>query len=176
MKEGADPAAGGKRGGAAREFLLSALGDALLPTLRGMLEDVVVETIDRKQIPSRTDFKELRDLANALRGQLTGATGGIKRLVDQIDDLREDVARQGQELGELKEALRLEREQRLALERELGQLHLREEPSLEAVPPAEEAGAEPRSTICSEPGCGEPVRARGLCGRHYQRHRRSRSA
>jgi hypothetical protein len=75
-----------------RDFIAATLSDAALPVLRRPVEDVIYETLDRKQIPSRTDFKELRDLAHSLRGQLAGATGGVKKVAAQGDELDARVA------------------------------------------------------------------------------------
>ena len=33
------------------------------------------------------NFKEIRDLVNSLRGQVSGATNGIERIVARIEDL-----------------------------------------------------------------------------------------
>ena len=46
------------------------------------MEDVIYETLDKRQVPNRTDFRELRDLVNGLRGQLQGATKGVKKLAE----------------------------------------------------------------------------------------------
>ena len=69
----------------ARDFFTSSFADALLPSLKRSLEDVVYETLDQRQVPTRTDFKELRDQLNGLRGQLTGATAGVKKLADEAE-------------------------------------------------------------------------------------------
>ena len=73
--------------GTTRDFIVSALADTLLPMFSRSMEDAVYETIDKRQIPTRTDFKEVRDLVNNLRGQVTGTTSGIQRIVDQIETL-----------------------------------------------------------------------------------------
>lgn len=73
--------------GTTRDFIVSTLADTLLPMFSRSMEDAVYETIDKRQIPTRTDFKEVRDLVNNLRGQVTGTTGGIQRIVDQIETL-----------------------------------------------------------------------------------------
>ena len=59
--------------GVTRDFVAATIADALLPTFRRSIEDIIYEALDRRQIPTRTDFKELRDLANTLRGQVNGA-------------------------------------------------------------------------------------------------------
>lgn len=59
----------------------------LLPLFRRSMEDAVYETLDSRQIPTRSDFKEVRDLVNNLRGQVTGTTNGIERIMARIDAL-----------------------------------------------------------------------------------------
>jgi hypothetical protein len=88
-----------------RDFVAATLADATLPLLRRPVEDLIYETLDTRQIPSRTDFKELRDLVNNLRGQLGGVTGGIKRLADQAEALDEQVQLAEGRLDELSEQL-----------------------------------------------------------------------
>ena len=75
-----------------RDFLAATVADAALPLLRRPVEDLIYETLDTRQVPSRTDFKELRDLVNNLRGQLVGATGGLRRLVEQGEGIDERLA------------------------------------------------------------------------------------
>ena len=84
----------------ARDFVRSALTDALMGPLRLPVVDIIYETIDERQIPTRTDFKELRDRVNALRGQTTGATGGVKRLAETTQAIEErlDALEHGLEL------------------------------------------------------------------------------
>lgn len=70
-----------------RDFFASALADMLLPLFRRSTEDAVYETLDQRQVPTRTDFKEVRDLVNSLRGQVSGTTKGIERIMARIDEL-----------------------------------------------------------------------------------------
>ena len=74
------------------DFVAATLADLLLPFFRRPVEDVIIETLDQRQVPNRTDFKELRDLVNSLRGQLTGATAGVKKLADAMEELEDRVA------------------------------------------------------------------------------------
>ncbi len=121
-----------------RDFIVSTLADLLLPLLRNSTEDAVYETLDKRQVPTRTDFKEIRDLVNSLRGQVSGTTNGIERIVARIDELEA-------KLGTLEET-----NKRL------------------------ESAAAVQNKVCKVPGCTEPIRAKGLCGRHYQQWRRGR--
>jgi hypothetical protein len=144
-----------------RDFAGALLGDALLPFIRRPVEDVIYQTIDDRQIPNRSDFKELRDLANGLRGQLTGATSGVRRLAQQLE----------------------------ALEVRIEQLEASTQAAAPAATPDLEALIEgvmarlkqqgwtpprPAPTSCKVPECEEKSRARGFCGRHYQQWRRGR--
>ena len=42
-----------------RDFVAASLADIATPGLRRPVEDIIYETLDRRQIPSRTDFHEI---------------------------------------------------------------------------------------------------------------------
>ena len=182
-----------------RDFVAATFADALLPMMRRPVEDVIYETIDRRQMPTRTDFTEIRDLVNSLRGQLTGATGGVKRLAETVEDLDD-------RLGELEEklqkvdallgsedaptapnealqarlaaaeatvaALEARLAQTEALEARVEALAAQMANATAAPSVAPSAPAQKTVRICRVPGCTSPARARGLCARHYQQLRR----
>lgn len=165
--------------GSTRDFVAATVADQMLPYLRRPVEDVIYEVIDQRQIPTRTDFKELRDLVNNLRGQLTGATGGVKRLAETTDELDERLA----ELEEKFEAL----EARLAavesakglseadVDAKLAALEARLAAAAAPAPAAAAPASPPpvrASAVCKVPGCNNKVRARGFCAKHYQQWRR----
>ena len=72
--------------GATRDFVSATVADALLPAFRRPVEDIIYETLDRRQVPTRTDFKEMRDLLNNLRGQVSGASNGIRKVVERSEE------------------------------------------------------------------------------------------
>ena len=124
--------------GTTRDFIASALADIILPMLRNSTEDAVYETLDKRQVPTRTDFKEVRDLVNSLRGQVSGTSKGIERIVARIDDLEEQITK-------------LEENQKRVLHATKG-----------------------AARVCKVPGCDQPIRSKGYCGKHYQQWRRGR--
>jgi len=69
------------------DFALSVFSDALLPFFRQAFEDVVYETLNDRKVPTRTDFIELRDLVNRMRGQASSAVNTGKKLGARADDL-----------------------------------------------------------------------------------------
>jgi hypothetical protein len=166
-----------------RDFLRTTIGDALLPLLQDSMEDVVFEALDRRQVPTRTDFKELRDLQNSLRGQLVGATGGVKRLSELVDDQDQRISAAEASLAALEARL-------TRLEASLtGRLPLKFDDdnafsggpsgvtraSPDGSSSGREAAPEPSSNEaerCAVPGCTDSPRARGYCARHYQKWRR----
>ena len=77
--------------GSTLDFIGATLADALSPQFRRPVEDIIYETIDRKQIPTRTDFTELRNTINSLRSQSTGAQKGIEKLKNGLDDIEESI-------------------------------------------------------------------------------------
>lgn len=78
--------------GSTGDFVRSTISDALLPFARQLLEDVVMEVVNDRQIPSRGDFKELRDLANQLRGQVSAANNANKALRERVEALEAELA------------------------------------------------------------------------------------
>lgn len=78
--------------GSTRDFVRSTLSDALLPATRQLLEDVVMEVLNDRQVPSRTDFQELRDLVNGMRTQASGAASSAAELRRQLAALEQRVA------------------------------------------------------------------------------------
>jgi hypothetical protein len=157
--------------GSTRDFVNATVADAMLPWFRRPVEDVIYETIDKRQIPTRTDFKELRDLVNNLRGQLVGATGGVKRLAETTEDLAERLDAMEDRFS--------------AVEARLAALEARPAPAAapgsapvaapSAAAPAQSAVAAGTPAItkaCKVPDCDEGPRARGFCARHYQQWRR----
>ena len=88
--------------GSTRDFIAATLSDGMLPVLRRPVEDVIYETLDTRQIPNRTDFKELRDLVHSLRGQVSGLASGIRRLAEGAETSADAAAEQADDLAELK--------------------------------------------------------------------------
>jgi len=87
--------------GSTRDFIAATLSDGMLPVFRRPVEDVIYETLDTRQIPNRTDFKELRDLVHSLRGQVSGIASGIRRLADGAEQSSDIAAEQADALAEL---------------------------------------------------------------------------
>ena len=102
--------------GSTRDFISATLSDGMLPVLRRPVEDVIYETLDTRQIPNRTDFKELRDLVHSLRGQVSGIASGIRRLAEGAEQTNDIAAEQADELTELKAELERLRQRVAALE------------------------------------------------------------
>ena len=148
--------------GSTKDFVAATVADAMLPWFRRPVEDVIYETIDKRQIPNRTDFKEIRDLVNNLRGQMTGATGGVKRLAETTDDLEEHLDALEARVTAL--VARLEKAE--ALEARVAALESRK-PEVTATPTPG-----PGARVCKVDGCNKKIRAKGFCAAHYQQWRR----
>ncbi len=169
----------------ARDFLQSSLGDSLVPLLRQPIEDILYETLDKRAVPNRNDWKELRDGLNSLRGQLAGATGGVKRLADAVEGVEDRISDleaaepRGPRVVALEGQVRSLAEQLSRVEALL--IAMVERPIPEALPePPVEPAAEPVAETqtegerCAAPGCTELPRARGFCPKHYQKWRRGK--
>jgi hypothetical protein len=188
--------------GSTTDFVAATVADALLPAMRRPLEDVILETLDQRQVPTRSDFKEMRDLVNTLRGQLTGATTGVKKLADRTEAV-EDALTAAES--------RIERAERdadarfaAALAPLLARIAALEAGATSASAPnkvsadaatktpakADAKAAAPSKPApaasatapasatgdstdgCKVPDCDDPVRSKGFCARHYQKWRR----
>jgi polyhydroxyalkanoate synthesis regulator phasin len=63
----------------------------MLPLFQNTLEDIVYEVLNEREIPNRTQFSEVRDVVNNLRGPVSSATSAIKKLEKRITDLERRV-------------------------------------------------------------------------------------
>ena len=170
--------------GATRDFVSATLADAFLPAFRRPVEDIIYETLDRRQIPTRTDFKEMRDLLNTLRGQVSGATNGVKKLVDRLtgtedrlDELEDRLDALDARLTKLEAASPAAVQPAGITEAQLEARLAALTESLKSVPaPAPQrasiAPTPARREKCKVSDCDDPGRARGFCARHYQKWRR----
>jgi hypothetical protein len=76
-----------------KEFVAGTIVDALLPLLRRSLTDVVVEVLDERKTPNRTEYQEVRNVVDELRGKLNRAarkpadTDDLKGLATRLDEL-----------------------------------------------------------------------------------------
>ena len=118
------------------------------------MEDVVYEILDHRQVPSRTDFKDIRSLVDSLRGQVTGTASGVRRLAEQHEDLDERIHTLERRITVLESRLTSSFD-------ELAVLSSNESPKSQA-------------RTCQVPDCDEAHRSKGFCARHYQQWRRGR--
>ena len=77
--------------GVTKDFIKATIADALTPTFQRPMEDLIYETLDRRQVPTRSDFTELRDLTNNLRGQVSGAIQSLRSLSEQAEQLHDSI-------------------------------------------------------------------------------------
>ena len=183
--------------GTAKDYVTSVLADKLIPFMRRPVEDIIYETLDRRQTPSRKDFHELRDQINTLKGKLTNTAGGVGKLKELIENLEDSVAdnqsapsasstehdAQIKALESQIEALKATvsvlnekvSHQNSLIESQTEALNARlsdQEGKLEEIASQESAAkvkvvANAAQQVCKVPGCKEDVRARGFCRAHY---------
>ena len=184
--------------GAAKDFVFATIADAVAPTFRRPVEDIIYETLDRRQVPTRTDFKELRDLINNLRGQISGATQGIKKLAssnESVDEtlqtIEEKVANfeeKSQFLETIEQQLAELKKENQQLQQKLAQLEEKKSSGnnqteafdsaelkkyiVEIVSAMNTPMAKTNPEYCKLPTCKEKSRARGFCAKCYQKWRR----
>lgn len=175
--------------GSTRDFLTATIADAIAPGFKRPVEDIIYETLDRRQTPSRTDFKELRDGFNSLSAQASGFGNGIKRVKEGLDDLEESVHNletqlidleslykaQQAENAELKETLNILMGKVLLLEAKQSSTASstkNKAPEKAKNPKKNQTPVSKGAKICKLSNCNESQRASGFCGPHYGRWRR----
>ena len=67
--------------GTARDLISSTMVDSLLPYLERALEDVIYEVLDRRRVPTHTDFEDLR----RRHAELTSRVGTLERRIRELE-------------------------------------------------------------------------------------------
>lgn len=175
--------------GSTLDFIGATLADALSPQFRRPVEDIIYETIDRKQIPTRTDFTELRNTINSLRSQSTGAQKGIEKLKNGLDDIEESIHDLTTRMSDLEQEVQKLRSENASLKgstnssttsapsEQDGMLtdilerltRLEQTPTVATTTTTHSA---PVETSCRVEGCTKSIRAGGFCSSHYSKWRR----
>ncbi len=172
----------------ARDFVSSTLADGLLPLFQRAFEDVVYETLDKRAVPTRADFKDIRDLVDGLRGQVTGAANGVKRLAegrgevqDQIDAINDRLDAITARLDKLSAGPGASNKTAAPKKAAKKKAAPKKAAKKKAAPKkAAKKKAAPRKRImnaqktCQVRGCKDVVRSKGFCSAHYQSWRRGR--
>lgn len=145
--------------GGTRELLGNVLADSLLPLLRRPMEDVVYETLDRRDVPSRAEvheFVETQDSATlALR---------VKALETQVGKLEDTIAELRKQLSQTAK--------RTASSSKSGSGSKKKSASNKNASPRKSTKASSEAETCRVSDCKETPRSRGFCARHYQKWRR----
>ena len=133
--------------GGTKDFVAATLSDAMLPLLRRPFEDVVYETLDNRHVPTRTEFKELRNLVNQLRTvasahKQTAAT--LARIESRLD----------------------------SLEGRLTKVETNQKATASDVSTPTGNATVVQDVVCAVEGCNIKPRAKGYCAPHYQKYRR----
>lgn len=77
-----------------KDFVLSVLSDALMPVFRVALADVVYEALNEREVPNRSDYQELRDLVNKMRGTVSSVGPALQKFEKRCAELEAVVAAQ----------------------------------------------------------------------------------
>ena len=73
-------------------YFLSSLNDGALPYLRDPIVDVFDRVMEHKGVPTRKDFRALRDRADMLEFQLRKAKKSIGEFQGELQELAEELA------------------------------------------------------------------------------------
>ncbi len=159
--------------GSSRDFITATIADAIAPSFKRPVEDIIYETLDRRQIPTRTDFKELRDIINNLRSQTTGSTNGIKKLKEGLDELEESFCEMETQLVDLTNTVEKMKNENLNQQKSIDAIVSRlENFEKGSTTKSVKVKSNPPQDQCRVSGCKSPQRAWGFCAPHYAKWRR----
>jgi hypothetical protein len=72
-----------------RSYVSSSFSDGMIPHLRTGVEEIFAEVVDRKGIPSRQEFRELRNRVDMLDYNTRELTRTLNELKGRMAELRE---------------------------------------------------------------------------------------
>jgi hypothetical protein len=72
-------------------YFISSLNDGALPYLRDPVVEVFDRVVEHKGVPTRKDFRALRDRIDMLEFQLRQGKKAVGEIQGQLDDLAEDL-------------------------------------------------------------------------------------
>jgi hypothetical protein len=133
-------------------FLVGGLADRLIPILQTPVEDIIYEVLDQKGLPTRAEVRDLRNKLDRLEKTLGDLTTSFETLNDEVGRA-------------------LDAAERLA----------DAAPAAPAAPKTAAASAPAAAPtikvkaggkVCKVDGCDNAVRAKGFCGKHYQKWKR----
>ena len=132
-------------------FVTGGVADRLFPILQTPVEDIVYEVLDARELPSRQKVRELRNKVDQLEktvGDLVSALEGMKA-----------------------EVVRAVAEAEVPVQTPVAA------PKPKAAPaPKPKAAPKPQAAgrkTCKVSDCGGAIRAKGFCGKHYQKFKRN---
>lgn len=71
-------------------YVSSSLSDGMIPHLRGSVEEVFAEVVERKGLPTRQDFRDLRNRVDMLDFTTRELTRGLNELRGLLAESRGD--------------------------------------------------------------------------------------
>ena len=127
-------------------FLLGNVADRLAPVLQTPVEDIIYKVLDQKGFPTRQEVRELRNKLDRLEKSLGNLTAALEALTTEVEQAGAAAADA------------VERASRAA--------------ASSSVAASASAKVAKGKKVCKVEDCGIEVRARGFCGKCYQRWKR----
>ena len=172
--------------GIAKDLLSSTLANKLAPTLRRHTEDLIYETLDRRQVPTHLDLKDIQKHVEDLQEALSSTQASLSLLKvqqesleesiepqdnsalhtqtqEQIQSLEANVQRLETTLASVQTQLQACTTQQQAFETRLQEL----EKKFAVNPPQKVT-----TKMCIVPGCTNKAKARSFCSNHYNKYQR----
>lgn len=149
-------------------MILGPLAERLVPVLQTPVEDIIYEVLDQKGLPTRAEVRDLRNKLDRLEKTLEDLSGTLEKLKSTVDDASERAAA-AEERAAKAEAAPATTAKADKAGKDAAAKEAKAEPSAPVkAAPKKSIG----SKVCKVDDCNKSVRAKGLCGAHYQRFKR----
>ncbi len=135
------------------------MADRLVPVIHTPVEDIIYEVLDQKGLPTRTEVRDLRNKLDRLEktiSELTKALEGLQDEVDKVGSSAEQLLTQRPGTG-TKKGTKASKASKASKARDPG---------------SRSRKTDPAQRICKKDDCDGKVRAKGFCGKHYQKYKR----
>lgn len=128
-------------------FVVGGMAERLIPVLQTPVEDIIYEVLDQKGLPTRSEVRDLRNKLDRLEKTIGDLGGSLEALKVDIDKAVDAVTSRPAAKAPAVKSVKAK--------------------------PAAKAGAKADPKVCRVDGCDSAIRAKGFCGKHYQKFKRS---
>ncbi len=138
-------------------FVVGGMAERLIPVLQTPVEDIIYEVLDQKGLPTRSEVRDLRNKLDRLEKTIADLGGSLESLKVDVDKAVDaaDAARDA------------------AASKPKAKAKAAPKAKADKKKPGKKAKSAAAPKVCRLDDCDSVVRAKGFCGKHYQKFKRS---